>query len=378
METIKRLFFKFMLLASTHCTMVVGVDAHFTTAPFLNPIHSDIWMGLVVRESMGLSGDTCYTWLANGMLGSVLTPEGKTVYFGYDTLGRRVSKTVEGTVRRYGWDGNVLLHEWEINEKDRPRIVKDDIGREVYNGTEKPENLVTWVYDGTSFTPVAKVTEDERYTIIHDYLGTPTQAYDSNGELVWEMVLDVYGEVNECNGDRTLIPFRYQGQYEEEETNLYYNRFRYYSPQMGMYISQDPIGLAGNNPTLYGYVEDTNIWLDVLGLFPKPNKGIAPQHGGFGHNERIDKEIANLKLQGAENIRKNQQQVDFFGNVVGRNKPDIQYNLEGVHYNVEYDTSHKSSLNHQKVLHANDKNARNTFWEIDRSGKIITGSSTCS
>ena len=137
-----------------------------------------------------------------------------------------------------------------------------------YAGTEKADNLVTWVYDGTSFTPVAKVTDGERYTIVHDYLGTPTQAYDSEGNLVWEMLLDVYGEVMESRGDRSLVPFRYQGQYEDEETGLYYNRFRYYSLEMGMYISSDPIGLAGNNPTLYGYVGDVNTWLDVLGLFP--------------------------------------------------------------------------------------------------------------
>ena len=72
--------------------------------------------------------------------------------------------------------------------------------------------------------------------------------------------------MKECHGDRTLVPFRYQGQYEDIETGLYYNRFRYYSPQMGMYISSDPIGLAGNNPTLYGYVEDVNILMDELGL----------------------------------------------------------------------------------------------------------------
>lgn len=35
---------------------------------------------------------------------------------------------------------------------------------------------------------------------------------------------------------------------------------------MGMYISSDPIGLAGNNPTLYGYVEDVNAWIDFWGL----------------------------------------------------------------------------------------------------------------
>ncbi|MFK2350512.1 RHS repeat domain-containing protein, partial [Bacteroides fragilis] len=95
---------------------------------------------------------------------------------------------------------------------------------------------------------------------------------DSKGELVWEMLLDVYGEVKECHGDRTLVPFRYQGQYEDGETGLYYNRFRYYSPDMGMYISSDPIGLAGNNPTLYGYVQDVNIWLDPWGLKCLKNK----------------------------------------------------------------------------------------------------------
>ena len=213
-------------------------------------------------------GDTCYEWLANGMLAGVKTPDGRTVSFGYDALGRRVSKTVDGTVRRFGWDGNVVLHEWDIEEAGRPKLITDRSGREEYEDTEKPENLVTWIYDGTSFTPVAKVTNGERYTIVHDYLGTPTQAYDSRGNLVWEMLLDVYGEVKECHGDRTLVPFRYQGQYEDIETGLYYNRFRYYSPQMGMYISSDPIGLAGNNPTLYGYVQDINTWLDNYGLQP--------------------------------------------------------------------------------------------------------------
>jgi hypothetical protein len=33
-----------------------------------------------------------------------------------------------------------------------------------------------------------------------------------------------------------------------------------------VYLSQDPIGLAGNNPTLYGYVIDSNAWIDPFGL----------------------------------------------------------------------------------------------------------------
>lgn len=79
--------------------------------------------------------------------------------------------------------------------------------------------------------------------------------------------MGTYGKVRIFEG-RSLsdCPFRYQGQYEDKETGLYYNRFRYYSPEIGGYLSQDPIGLAGNNPTLYGYVTDVNSWVDILGL----------------------------------------------------------------------------------------------------------------
>ncbi|WP_262494790.1 DUF3990 domain-containing protein [Flavobacterium columnare] len=64
-----------------------------------------------------------------------------------------------------------------------------------------------------------------------------------------------------------FIPFRQLGQYEDPELEgLYYNRFRYYDCTIGNYISQDPIGLAGNNPTFYGYVKDSNSWIDIFGL----------------------------------------------------------------------------------------------------------------
>ena len=60
-------------------------------------------------------------------------------------------------------------------------------------------------------------------------------------------------------------PFRYQGQYEDVETGLYYNRFRYYDPETGQYLSQDPIGLAGGG-ALHAYVADPLTQLDVFGL----------------------------------------------------------------------------------------------------------------
>ena len=98
---------------------------------------------------------------------------------------------------------------------------------------------------------------------------------------MWEQELDIYGRVrarpvemrygqvvDDGMFDEHFVPFRYQGQYSDEELDgeLYYNRHRYYDPQLGQYITQDPIGLAGGNPTLYGYVGDTNTWIDPLGL----------------------------------------------------------------------------------------------------------------
>ncbi|MFY0519797.1 RHS repeat-associated core domain-containing protein [Lysinibacillus sp. UGB7] len=108
-----------------------------------------------------------------------------------------------------------------------------------------------------------------------DYLGTPVEAYDQEGKRVWSAKLDIYGRVKEFTGEQGFIPFRYQGQYEDVEIGLYYNRFRYYDPEQGNYTQIDPIGLAGGNPTLYGYVGDTNTWIDVFGLSRAPSQILA-------------------------------------------------------------------------------------------------------
>jgi type VI secretion system protein VasG len=121
-------------------------------------------------------------------------------------------------------------------------------------------------FKGT-FVPIARITEHGSQSIITDYLGTPAQMYDEQGQVVWEANLDIYGRVRTFVGSSLSdCPFRYQGQYQDEETGLYYNRFRYYDPSIGAYLSQDPIGLAGKNPTIYGYVKDVNSWIDVFGL----------------------------------------------------------------------------------------------------------------
>ena len=176
------------------------------------------------------------------MLARVVGPDGKEVSFAYDALGRRIRKTYAGTTTHFVWDGNVPLHEW----------------------TEE-NGMVTWLFEQDTFVPAAKlVANGECFSIVSDYLGTPLQAYDKEGNKVWEQELDIYGR--QRKRPSAFIPFKYQGQYEDAETGLYYNRFRYYDPNAGSYISQDPIGLVGENPTLYSHVKSPNSQLDLLGL----------------------------------------------------------------------------------------------------------------
>lgn len=258
------------------------------------------------------NGDTVYTWLANGMLESVQNPDGKVVSFEYDALGRRTAKIANKEIFRYFWDGNVLIHEWKYDLKERPKLFvnEDDL---VYDKPEPIENLITWVYEVGSFVPSAKIIGEEKFSIINDYIGRPVQVYNEKGDVVWETDYDIYGDLREFKGDRGFIPFRQLGQYEDVETGLYYNRHRYYSPETGRYLSQDPIGLEGGS-AFYSYVRDTNFWIDIFGLSTvylrnaevyvgKAKNNAAGRYGNKSTATDIFKDIPNTDTaQGVEQI----------------------------------------------------------------------------
>jgi RHS repeat-associated protein len=88
---------------------------------------------------------------------------------------------------------------------------------------------------------------------------------------------------------------------------------------------------------------------------PPANDGNAKPHGNPDHDQRIDKLIEKLKEDPkVSNIRKNQGQVDRFGNRKGRNRPDIQYDKDECHNCVEVDRNPKNSSKHEKTIRDRD------------------------
>ncbi|HSC69488.1 MAG TPA: DUF6531 domain-containing protein [Cellvibrio sp.] len=252
-----------------------------------------------------------YHWNGAGHMAKVIRPDGQEIRFEYDALGRRIQKVAGNKTTLWVWDGNNPLHEWveykqpatqTINaanarqqdaNADNAAIASRDAlntaldhqgppsGKPRFNeGTQ--EQPITWLFEPDSFTPMAKLVGDEHYSIITDHLGTPNTVFDKDGKQVWSADISVWGELRNLQGDRNFCPFRYPGQYEDTETGLYYNRFRYYDPEAGRYVSQDPIRwVAGIE--LYNYVNDPLFNTDELGLIQGGAYGqVRLAHRGLG------------------------------------------------------------------------------------------------
>ncbi len=54
------------------------------------------------------------------------------------------------------WDANVILHEWDLDKKDKPCTYLSDLDEVIQDEVEPINNLIIWVYENGSFVPFAK------------------------------------------------------------------------------------------------------------------------------------------------------------------------------------------------------------------------------
>ena len=121
----------------------------------------------------------------------------------------------------------------------------------------QPDGRYTYIYtDPDSYEPLAQVrnwtnedgeSRQQTHYFHCDQIGIPKEMTDKDSNLLWFGDYYGWGKLkNETNLTGTAHqPFRLQNQYADRETGLHYNFFRYYEPDAGQFVNQDPIGLRG-------------------------------------------------------------------------------------------------------------------------------------
>ncbi|WP_323860155.1 RHS repeat-associated core domain-containing protein [Xenorhabdus szentirmaii] len=223
-----------------------------------------------------------YRWDTQNQLTHCESPDGSRWHYRYDAFGRRVRKLKVH-------DGKLTaanLQLWLAGKPDLAPRSDAIIGQEylwsgdqlieevpIYaDGTPVEDQRVRWLYEPGALTPSARFEKDKLHYIVSDHQGTPREMLSEEGVLVWAQRLTTWGKAEKSQVIASNNPdyhvgcnFRFCGQYADAESGLYYNRFRYYSPETAQYLSPDPLNLAGGvNP--YGYVHNPSKFIDPYGL----------------------------------------------------------------------------------------------------------------
>ena len=191
-------------------------------------------------------GTTNYTWDARNRLVGIngYKPDCSplTASFKYDTLGRRIEKTVNARTIQYLYDGL-------------------DIVQEIEGGVVTANYVRTLNID----EPLARVKADGTVRYYQqDALGSVIGLVDDTGAVKTTYSYDPFGAVT-VSGETNDNPFQYTGR-ENDGTGLYYYRARYYSPELQRFISEDPIKFKGGI-NFYRYVRNNPLnRIDPLGL----------------------------------------------------------------------------------------------------------------
>lgn len=223
-------------------SLTYGVGSRLHSCGLLRHEHDDNGR-LVRRFSEGdEEGGWRFHWNAVGQLREAVDSQGHVWKYSYDVFGRLMEKAGPAGTIKYVWDEDVILHEVA--------------GEQVTS---------TWVFDPQTFRPLGVVRGDQPLSLMTDSIGTPYQLVDVRGRIVWAVRHRAWGKTDALEGEPADCPIRFPGQWWMPETDLHYNRYRYYDPAVGRYVSQDPAGLT-QVPSLYAYGLNPIRWIDPYGL----------------------------------------------------------------------------------------------------------------
>lgn len=250
--------------------------------------------------------------------GHRLKQAGNTQY-DYDAAGRMVSRTrhrdgYRPETERFRWDSRDQLTGYCSAQGELWEYRHDASGRRTEKRCDRKKIRFTYLWDGDSIAEIREYRDDKLYSVRHlvfngfelisqqfsrvrqphpsvapqwvtrtnhavsDLTGRPLMLFNSEGKTVWRpgqtslwgLALSLPADTGYPDPRGELDPeaapgLLYAGQWQDAESGLCYNRFRYYESETGMYLVSDPLGLLGGEQT-YRYVPNPCGWVDPLGL----------------------------------------------------------------------------------------------------------------
>ncbi|WP_137557663.1 restriction endonuclease fold toxin, partial [Escherichia coli] len=250
--------------------------------------------------------------------GHRLKQAGNTQY-DYDAAGRMVSRTrhrdgYRPETERFRWDSRDQLTGYCSAQGEQWEYRHDASGRRTEKRCDRKKIRFTYLWDGDSIAEIREYRDDKLYSVRHlvfngfelisqqfsrvrqphpsvaplwvtrtnhavsDLTGRPLMLFNSEGKTVWRpgqtslwgLALSLPADTGYPDPRGELDPeaapgLLYAGQWQDTESGLCYNRFRYYEPETGMYLVSDPLGLQGGEQT-YRYVPNPLGYIDPLGL----------------------------------------------------------------------------------------------------------------
>jgi len=177
--------------------------------------------------------------------------------FGTRTLSQLLADT---TIERHYHAGNFLGSSLDIPVSNTPgRYVRVQL-----TATDRLELAEVEVLQDASLVEQVPAESGIHY-YVNDHLMTPKMAVNQSNEVTWQADYTAFGKAD-VTIERFVNNHRFPGQYFDKETGLYYNWNRYYDPEMGRYVTSDPIGLGGGLNT-FGYVGGNPLrYSDPMGL----------------------------------------------------------------------------------------------------------------
>ncbi|MCP5094762.1 MAG: hypothetical protein GY943_04340, partial [Chloroflexi bacterium] len=201
-------------------------------------IESDT-LGYDLRGNTLTDGNNTYSYDILNRQTSVDNGNVTTEYI-YDARGRRIAKVAAGITTHFIYDTQYRV----IEERDNSEAL-----------------IATYTYGKGMDELLLMERGGNDYYYHRDALGSITEVSDATGTIVEQYEYDVYGEVTIYDGSDNVLtataidnPYLFTGRRYDAESGNYYYRARHYNPEMGRFLSEDPLGFGSGDYNLYRYV----------------------------------------------------------------------------------------------------------------------------